>query len=49
MLRLRWVIYLVILLAVALWKYCPRPWKPARTLETTHFVIAFTATQAQTG
>jgi hypothetical protein len=44
----RWLIYLVILLGVAVWRFVPRPWKPARTLETPHYLIASTATPAQT-
>lgn len=44
----RWLIYFVILLGVVVWKYCPRPWTPARTIETPHYVIASTASQAQT-
>jgi len=46
--KVRWAIYLAILLGVVVWKYVPRPWKPARTIETTHYVIASTASQAQT-
>jgi hypothetical protein len=46
--KVRWLIYLAILLGVVVWKYVPRPWKPARTVETPHYVIASTASQAQT-
>ena len=44
----RLLIYFAILLGVVVWKYCPRPWTPARTVETPHYVIASTASQAQT-
>jgi hypothetical protein len=46
--KVRWVIYLVILLGAVVWKYVPRPWTPARTLETPHYIIASTASAAQT-
>ena len=46
--KVRWLIYLAVLLGVVVWKYCPRPWTPARTLETPHYIIASTASQAQT-
>jgi hypothetical protein len=44
----RWLIYFTILLGVVVWKYCPRPWTAARTIETPHYLIASTASQAQT-
>lgn len=46
--KVRWLVYLAILLGVVVWKYVPRPWTPARTLETSHYIIASTASQAQT-
>ena len=46
--KVRLLIYLAILLGVVVWKYVPRPWKPARTIETPHYIIASTASQAQT-
>jgi hypothetical protein len=46
--KVRLVTYLFILLGVVVWKYAPRPWKPARTIETSHYIIASTASQAQT-
>jgi len=36
------------LLAVAAWRFLPRPWKPARIVETAHYIIASTATAEQT-
>jgi hypothetical protein len=39
---------LLILGAVAAWKYVPRPWHPAITLETQHHVIYSSATREQT-
>jgi hypothetical protein len=44
----RLLLYFSILLAVATWRYVPRPWKPARTIETAHYTIASTATAEQT-
>ena len=45
---IRLLIYFAVLLAVVVWKYCPHPWKPARTLETPHYLIASTASPEQT-
>jgi hypothetical protein len=42
------VVYLLVLAAVAAWKYAPRPWHPAITLETTHHIIYSSATKVQT-
>jgi hypothetical protein len=39
---------LVMLLGVLAWKYVPRPWHPAITLETPHHLIYSSATRAQT-
>ena len=44
----RFVIYLLVLLAVAAWRYVPRPWTPTCTLSTAHFTVYSTATQEQT-
>jgi hypothetical protein len=46
--KVRWVAYLVILVGIVLWKYAPRPWKPTLTIETPHYIIASTASRAQT-
>jgi hypothetical protein len=45
---IRILIYLLILGAVAAWKYAPRLWHPAVTLETAHQVIYSSATREQT-
>lgn len=42
------VVYLLILGAVAAWKFIPRPWHPSTTLETGHYLIYSTATRQQT-
>ncbi len=47
--RVRWVLYFIILSGAVLWRYAPRPWKPTLTIETPHYVIASTASRAQTG
>ena len=44
----RLLVYFAILLVVAAWRYLPRPWKPARTIQTAHYTIASTATAEQT-
>jgi hypothetical protein len=44
----RLLVYLAIVLAFAAWRFTPRRWKPARTTETVHYVIASTATAEQT-
>ncbi len=44
----RLVIYLVLLLAVAGWKFLPRPWHPAMVIEGTHHRIYSSATRQQT-
>jgi len=46
--RVRWLIYLAVLLGVVVWKYVPRYWKPTTTIETPHYLIASTASPAQT-
>jgi hypothetical protein len=43
----RWLIYLGVVLAVAGWKFIPRPWKPSITLETPHYAIYSTSTRQQ--
>ena len=44
----RIIIYLVVVLGVAAWKYMPRPWHPSLTLETPHHTIYSTASREQT-
>ena len=39
--------YLLVLLAVAAWKFIPRPWHPSITLETAHHTIYSSATRQQ--
>jgi len=46
--KVRWIFYLLVVLGIAAWKFVPRPWKPARVVETKHYIIASTATQEQT-
>jgi hypothetical protein len=46
--EIRIFIYLLVLGAVATWKYVPRLWHPAITLETPHHVIYSSATRPQT-
>jgi hypothetical protein len=40
--------YLLVLLAVAAWRFLPRPWHPSITLQTPHHIIYSTATRQQT-
>jgi len=40
--------YLLVLIAVAAWKYVPRPWHPSITLVTSHHIIYSTASHQQT-
>jgi hypothetical protein len=42
------LLYLLLLLGVVAWKYVPRPWHPAITLETPHYLICSSASRAQT-
>ena len=42
------LLYLLPLLGLLAWKYVPRPWHPAITLETPHHLIYSSATRAQT-
>jgi hypothetical protein len=37
--EMRMLLYLLLLLGVVAWKYVPRPWHPAVTLETSHHLI----------
>jgi len=46
--EIRWLIYLAVLLAVAAWRYLPRPWHPALTVQTSHYQIYSSATPRQT-
>lgn len=42
------LIYLVVLLGVVAWRFMPRPWHPAITLEAPHHLILSSATQSET-
>jgi hypothetical protein len=42
------LVYLLVVLAVAAWKYVPRPWHPAITLETPHHLIYSSAAREHT-
>ena len=44
----RWLIYLLILLCVAGWKFIPRPWRPSLVIETKHYLIESSADAGQT-
>ena len=44
----RLAIYLLVLLGVVAWKFMPRPWHPALTLEAPYHIIYSTATRPQT-
>jgi hypothetical protein len=44
----RLLILLILVLAIAAWRFMPRPWHPALTLETAHHKIYSTATREQT-
>lgn len=44
----RLLAYLLVVLAVAAWKFIPRPWHPTLTLDGPHYAIHSTATQQQT-
>jgi hypothetical protein len=46
--EIRMLLYLLVLLAVVAWKFVPRPWHPAITLEAPHHLIYSSATSAQT-
>ncbi len=46
--EIRWLIYLSVVLAVAAWKYMPRPWHPTQVIETSHHMIYSAATPPQT-
>jgi hypothetical protein len=46
--RARWVIYFLVILGVAVWRFAPHPWKPTLTVETPHYLIASTASRDQT-
>ena len=46
--EIRWLIYLAVLLAMAAWKYLPRPWHPTLIVETPRHKIYSTATRQQT-
>src|SRR5689334_13830107 len=42
------LVYLLVVLLIAAWRFVPRPWHPSVTLETTHLIIYSTATPPQT-
>jgi hypothetical protein len=42
------LVYVLLLLGVLAWKYVPRPWHPASTLEAAHHLIHSSASRAQT-
>jgi hypothetical protein len=46
--QMRWLFYVLVLVGIAAWKYVPRPWHPAITLETAHHTIYSSATRQQT-
>jgi hypothetical protein len=46
--EMRMLIYVLVALVVAAWKYVPRPWHPSITLETPHHIIYSSATRQQT-
>lgn len=44
----RMLIYLLVALVIAAWKFVPRPWHPSLTIESPHHVVYSTATRQQT-
>jgi hypothetical protein len=44
----RMLVYLVVLLGIAAWRFVPRPWHPTTTVQTAHYKILSTATPTQT-
>jgi hypothetical protein len=46
--EMRMLLYLLAVLAVASWKFVPRPWHPTITLEGPHHLIFSSATRSQT-
>lgn len=46
--EIRMLCYLGVLLGVAIWRFAPRPWHPAHTVEVPHYVIQSSATELQT-
>jgi len=46
--QIRFVIYFLVVAGIAAWRYIPRPWHPALTLQTSHHIIYSTATRQQT-
>ncbi len=46
--RIRVLLYLLILAGVAAWRFMPRPWHPAITLEMSHHIIFSSATRSET-
>jgi hypothetical protein len=46
--EIRLLLYLLVLLGVLAWKFVPRPWHPAMTVETSHHNIFSSASRSQT-
>jgi hypothetical protein len=46
--KTRMLIYLLVLLVIATWRFAPRPWHPTVTLRTAHHLIYSTATREET-
>src|SRR6267142_3541718 len=44
----RMLVYLLVVLGIAAWKFIPRPWHPSSTLATPHHITYSTATRRQT-
>jgi hypothetical protein len=44
----RMLVYLLVALAVAAWKFLPRPWHPTLTMDAPHYTVYSTASQHQT-
>jgi len=46
--EIRMLLYLLVLLGIAAWRFIPRPWTPSFTLKTPRHLIYSTATKQQT-
>ena len=42
------IIYLIVVLGIAAWRFLPRPWKPSVVFETNHYIIESSADRGQT-
>jgi hypothetical protein len=42
------LVYLLIIVIIAVWKFVPRPWRASTKVETSHHIIYSTATRQQT-